>query len=145
MDTLALQDALYKATLSCDYEFIDSAFKELTHKEGNLFKYLSQFENFQSIEFILSLRDSENSWEEDGIWHDDGSRKLAFSLSLTKNSHLIEGGLLEIRKKDELESLKIPPFEFGEIVVFKTGTSGFEHKINQVTLGKRFIIAGWCS
>lgn len=127
-----------------DFKSIDDLFHKFTSQDGILFKFLSQFEEFEEIEFIISLRDAKNEWEEDGIWHDDGSRKLAFSLSI-KDSSATEGGTLEIRKKNSSVSNKIPPFNFGEIVVFKTGTSGYEHKINQVTKGQRLIIAGWCS
>ncbi len=126
------------------FQKIDDYFKKLTNTGGALFNYLKRFENFSSIEFIISLREAHNEWEEDGIWHDDGSRLLAFSLSIY-DSHETNGGVLEIRKKKDTHSQKIPPFNFGEIVIFKTGTSGFEHKINAVTKGKRLIIAGWCS
>lgn len=113
--------------------------------ETSLVKLLKEHCDFNSIEFIISIRDADNPWEEDGIWHDDGSRKLAFSLSLTNAPENLLGGVLEIRKKGNQKSHKIAPFAFGEIVVFATGGSGFEHKINQVTKGKRIIIAGWCS
>lgn len=118
---------------------------ELFLKDSELVNILKSFCSFTDIEHIISIRDASNPWEEDGIWHDDGSRKLAFSLSLTKNSSNIQGGVLEIRKKGESISQKIPPFEWGEVVIFKTGISHFEHKINQVTSGRRIIIAGWCS
>lgn len=128
---------------------IDHYFQLSTQKDGELFKFLSHFETFKQIEFIISVRDAQNPWEEDGIWHDDGSRKLAFSLSLTENIQNIEGGVLEIRKKNrnknnEDKSYKIKPFAFGQIIIFATGTQGFEHKINKVTKAKRIIIAGWC-
>jgi hypothetical protein len=142
--SIDLPTELVKYVEESDYESIDKLFHKLTSKEGCLFKFLAQYEKFAEIEFIISLREAVNEWEEDGIWHDDGSRKLAFSLSIY-NTDQTEGGVLEIRKKGEVESKKIPPFNYGEIVVFKTGTSGFEHKINQVTKGQRLIIAGWCS
>lgn len=139
-----LPDELLKFVQESDYESIDILFHKLTSPGGDLFNYLSQYENFDEIEFIISLRDSNNEWEEDGIWHDDGSRKMAFSLSI-KDSDYTEGGVLEIREKGSIESYKIAPFNYAEIVIFKTGASGFEHKINQVTKGQRLIIAGWCS
>lgn len=141
---LNLPSELAKYVQESDYESIDMLFQKLTSNTGDLFKFLSQYEDFTEIEFIISLRDSKNEWEEDGIWHDDGSRKIAFSLSILDSTQT-QGGILEIRQKGSLESSKIPPFNYGEIVVFKTGTSGFEHKINQVTKGQRLIIAGWCS
>lgn len=145
LDTFNLSDTVKEATLTLNWDLLDSEFKELTTSGGDLFKYLNQYSEFKSIEFIISIRDSENEWEEDGIWHDDGSRVLAFSLSLMTDPTSVEGGVLEIRKRGQLESIKIPPFNFGEIVVFLTGTSGYEHKINAVTKGIRIIIAGWCS
>lgn len=127
-----------------DWEGLDNYFQGLTAPNGSIFKLLSNFESFEAIEFIISIRDSKNKWEEDGIWHDDGSRKLAFSLSLMESLDDIEGGVLEIRQKGKSESLKIPPFVYGQMIVFLTGTYGYEHKINQVTKGRRIIIAGWC-
>lgn len=144
-DKIELNDTVKSAVMSNDWDLLDQEFQKLTSNNGELYKYLENYCAFTSIEFIISIRDCDNEWEEDGIWHDDGSRVLAFSLSLTNQSDLIEGGTLEIRKKGDLYSQKIPPFEFGQIIVFLTGTSGYEHKINKVTKGKRIIIAGWCS
>lgn len=126
-----------------EFESIDKVMQDHTSTEGELFKLLSQFEDFDSIEFILSLREAKNEWEEDGIWHDDGSRKLAFSLSLTIESP--EGGKLSFRKKGSSHQLDIPTPTYGEMIIFKTGVSGYEHKINQVTKGSRLVCAGWCS
>jgi hypothetical protein len=124
---------------------IDDAFKELTMPGGRLFEFLKTFHDFQSIEFIISIRDSENDWEEDGIWHDDGSRVFAFSLSLTEDSKSVLGGRLGIKRRSEENFATIPTPEFGGIILFLTGIYGFEHKIHQVTKGRRIIIAGWCS
>jgi hypothetical protein len=124
---------------------LDEAFKALTNSGGRLFEFLKTFHDFQSIEFIISVRDAGNDWEEDGIWHDDGSRVFAFSLSLTENAGGLEGGRLGFkRKRDENFSL-IPTPEFGGIILFLTGIYGFEHKIHRVEKGRRIIIAGWCS
>lgn len=122
---------------------IDIIFKKLLSPGAELFHYLTLFTPFDisHIEHIISIRNSNNEWEEDGIWHDDGSRVLAFSLSLTSND--IKGGVLEIRKKSEQISIKIPTPSYGSIIIFKTGHDHFEHKINRVTKGKRIIIAGW--
>lgn len=122
---------------------LDAEFQKLTAKEGRLFKFLSQFHDFASIEFIISIRDSSNEWEEDGIWHDDGSRVFAFSLSLTLGE--IKGGRLGVRHKGEDRFIQIPTPSFGGIILFLTGIYGFEHKIHQVLEGRRIIIAGWCS
>jgi hypothetical protein len=142
--SLVLPDTVKTWVAMQNWPLIDDYFMQATSRDGIVFGHLKQFSNFNEIEFIISLRDSENEWEEDGIWHDDGSRVLAFSLSLTLEPKLISGGVLEIRKKGASSSFKIPPFAFGEMVVFATGTTGHEHKINRVTNGKRLIIAGWC-
>lgn len=134
---------LSQKVLEKKYDEIDAIFKKLLKKHGELYNFLTKFtaHSISQIEHIISLRESKNPWEEDGIWHDDGSRVLAFSLSLTLNSP--EGGILEFRKKDEKESQKIPTPQYGTGIIFKTGVDGFEHKINQVTKGSRLIIAGW--
>jgi hypothetical protein len=114
---------------------------------GVVFEELRKYSQFSSIEFIISIRSSLQEPDDDGIWHDDGSRLLAFSLSLTIDPNEIEGGVLEIRKRSPHPSqsscLSTPLF--GTMIVFATGQLGFEHKINKVTQGERIIIAGWCT
>lgn len=127
------------------WEELDSEFKKLTASEGKLFKFLKSFHDFNAIEFIISIRDSQNEWEEDGIWHDDGSRVFAFSLSLTLDTETLKGGRLGIRRIGSEQMLTLPTPSFGGIILFLTGIYGFEHRIHQVTKGKRIIIAGWCS
>ncbi len=127
------------------WDEVDKLFLKLTSSDGELFKFLRTHHEFSSIEFIISIRDSINEWEEDGIWHDDGSRLMAFSLSLSLNPEKIEGGKLGMRKKGETHHAEIPTPRFGEIIIFLTGRYGYEHKIHQVKAGKRVIIAGWCS
>jgi hypothetical protein len=128
-----------------DYVKLDHCFKSLCGKDGQLFKYLLRFHDFTSIEFIISIRDSNNDWEEDGIWHDDGSRVFAFSLSLSLEADKIKGGRLGIRVKGDEQYSQIPTPSYGGIILFLTGLYGFEHCIHQVLEGKRMIIAGWCS
>lgn len=125
------------------WEALDEAFRRLTSPEGQLFKYLSQYHDFTSIEFIISIRDAGNDWEEDGVWHDDGSRVFAFSLSLTLDE--VSGGRLGVKRKGAEEISLIPTPSFGGIILFLTGIYGFEHKIHQVLEGRRIVIAGWCS
>jgi hypothetical protein len=127
---------------------IDGHFQILTAPTGALFSFLKKFHDFQSIEFILSIRDSQNEWEEDGIWHDDGSRVFSFSLSLS--SAEVKGGNLGVRRKAGEEAAEekfpeIPTPPFGGIILFLTGFYGFEHKIHQVTSGRRIVVAGWCT
>lgn len=124
---------------------VDALVKKLVSEEGSLYNFLKTYHEFNSIEFIISIRDAVNDWEEDGIWHDDGSRVFAFSLSLTFQPDTIEGGNLGIRKKGEEMNMQIPTPSFGGIILFLTGVYGYEHKIHQVKSGKRIIIAGWCS
>lgn len=128
-----------------NWNALDEEFKKLTLPEGRLFKYLQQYHDFNHIEFIISIRDSSSEFEEDGIWHDDGSRVFAFSLSLTPDSQTVGGGRLGIRRQGEERFLDIPTPFFGGMILFLTGLYGFEHKIHKVTAGKRIIIAGWCS
>lgn len=128
-----------------NWKGLDDVFRDLTSPSGRLFQFLQNYHDFNSIEYILSIRDAANDWEEDGIWHDDGSRIFAFSLSLTENSFEIEGGRLGVKNKHDEKVTLIPTPEFGGIILFLTGIYGFEHKIHQVTKGRRIIIAGWCS
>ena len=127
------------------WDELDLIFQEFTKRDGRLWKFLQDYHDFSIIEFIISIRDAQNDWEEDGIWHDDGSRVFAFSLSLTLNPEEIEGGRLGIKRKESDQYLEIPTPSFGGIILFLTGLYGFEHKIHQVKKGKRVIIAGWCS
>jgi hypothetical protein len=140
-----LEDDIRTLVINQDWPGLDQAMKELTKKDGRLFNFLQTFHDFNEIEFIISLRDANNDWEEDGIWHDDGSRVFAFSLSLTIDSEIIKGGRLGIRAKGSEQYFEIPTPEFGGIILFLTGIYGFEHKIHQVLNGQRVIIAGWCS
>ncbi len=125
-----------------DYNSLDASFLKYTAPDGFLFEYLKNYLNFHKIEFIISLREATNEWEGDGIWHDDGSRALAFSLSLTLDE--VCGGHLGIRKKMEETFTSIPTPEYGTMIIFKTGRDDYEHKIHAVTKGSRLIIAGWC-
>jgi hypothetical protein len=145
LEKFQLPEVVLRYVQEEDWYALDDEFKRLTHKDGGLFQFLSTYHEFNSIEFIISIRDSQNDWEEDGIWHDDGSRVFAFSLSLTINPEQISGGRLGIRSKGSSEFHEIPTPGFGDIILFLTGVYGYEHKIHQVTGGRRIIIAGWCS
>lgn len=145
IDFFPLNEEMKNLVLLGNWARIDEVFKGYTKKGGELFNFLQAFHEFNEIEFIISIRDGENEWEEDGIWHDDGSRVFAFSLSLTLHPTEIEGGHLGIRKKGSDSFLELPTPNFGNIILFLTGVHGYEHKIHQVKKGKRIIIAGWCS
>lgn len=128
-----------------NWKAVDNEFKKLTAPGGRLFRTLLQYHDFTSIEFIISVRDSQSPDEEDGVWHDDGSRVFAFSLSLTLDSDAVAGGRLGIRRKGDTNYIDIPTPSFGGMILFLTGIYSFEHKIHRVTKGRRVIIAGWCS
>lgn len=142
---LPLGDEVRDLVIKEDWPSLDQEIKKLTSPQGQIFKFLRNYHDFESIEFIISIRDSANDWEEDGIWHDDGSRVFAFSLSVTLDPEKISGGRLGIRRKGDEMFYQIPTPSFGTIILFLTGIYGFEHKIHQVTAGRRIIIAGWCS
>jgi hypothetical protein len=138
-----------------NWEELDAQIRVETLPGGGIFKKLAEYADFSEIEFIVSIRSSHEYPDEDGIWHDDGSRVLAFSLSLTLEPDTIKGGVLEIRRravqsgsrdhgKEEKSSELITP-PYGTMIVFATGHFGFEHKINRVVSGERIIIAGWCT
>jgi hypothetical protein len=128
------------------WEELDASFKRSVAPGGAFFQFLSQYYVFASVEFIISIRDSKNEWEEDGIWHDDGSRVFAFSLSLTPDGGVSSGGHLEMRRKGEEQIIaSIPTPLPGTAILFLTGMHGFEHRTRQVLEGRRVILAGWCS
>ncbi len=140
-----LDPAFHGLVKERNWDAVDHAFQKLTSEGGRFFDFLGQFYRFSRIEFIISIRDSKNEWEEDGIWHDDGTRVFAFSLSISLQANEIKGGALEIRKKGEPETIQsIPTPPFGTVILFLTGIHGFEHRTRQVIEGERIVIAGWC-
>jgi predicted 2-oxoglutarate/Fe(II)-dependent dioxygenase YbiX len=122
---------------------LDNYFLEISLPNGILNNFLSEYIEFTNLEHIIAIRTAPD--DEDGIWHDDGSRFLGFSLSLNLEPQTIEGGELLFKKKEEKESFIIKPLPIGKIVIFLTGVYGYEHKVNMVTQGQRIVIAGWCS
>jgi len=122
---------------------IDQYFLEAERPGGTLFEFMKSFLTFTSIEHIISIRTPPD--DEDGIWHDDGSRILGFTLSLTPNPDKIVGGHLRFRRKNEKDFVSLPIRPLGEMLIFKTGIYGFEHMVSAVTKGKRVLVAGWCS
>jgi hypothetical protein len=130
-----------------DWLALDRVMNSQTRAGGIVFEALRPYADFTQIEFIISIRSSLEAPDEDGIWHDDGSRLLAFSLSLTFDPAEIEGGRLEIRRRgaNPGPAESIPTPRCGTMIVFATGVQGFEHKINRVVRGERIIIAGWCT
>jgi len=110
---------------------------------GLIGQKISDYLKDYSVEHIISLRSAP---DEDGIWHDDGSRDLAFSLSLNPTPEKIKGGYLAMRKKESplLETF-IPTQNWGTLILFLTGKQGFEHKTCAVVEGQRLVAAGWAT
>src|SRR5256885_1969036 len=107
-----------------DWVRVDQLIQKETQPGGAIFEELQKYAEFTQIEFIISIRSSLQEPDEDGIWHDDGSRVLAFSLSLTLDADAVEGGRLEMRKRtregvsEVLHSIPTPPF--GTAIIFAT-------------------------
>lgn len=142
--TFPLINEIQPLVIKRDWNALDAYFSTSVRPGGFLFKKLSDYHKFDSIEHMLAIRNSED--DEDGIWHDDGSRHIAFSLSLVLNPEAIIGGNLLIRRKNDIESLtKITTQPFGTMVIFLTGQYQFEHKIQRVEKGERIVLVGWCS
>lgn len=114
-----------------------------TQKEGMIGNVLSSYLANYSIEHIISLRMDP---DEEGIWHDDGSRDLAFSLSLNKSPEQIQGGYLAMRHKNNPgQEVLIDTQNWGTLILFLTGKQGFEHKTCAVSKGRRLVAAGWAT
>lgn len=141
--TFPLDESIKELVRNEKWQDIDNYFLNIEKKNGLLFNYLSDFLEFNSIEHIISIRNPPH--DEDGIWHDDGSRILGFTLSLTENPDSIIGGDLLFKHKESKDFQRVSIRPFGEILLFKTGIYGFEHMVTKVTQGKRILIAGWCS
>ena len=125
-----------------NYYELDQWILKATMPEGLIFNNLKPILDFSYIETIIAIRTAGE--DEEGIWHDDGSRILGFSLSLTRDHQSIRGGHLEFRQKGEVQYQSIPTQKMGTLICFKTGLYGFEHRVSKVTTGTRTVIAGWC-
>ena len=138
-----MEDLLTKALSDQNWRLIDEWFLKEEKPGGKLYQFLREFLEFKSIEHIIAIRKAPE--DEDGIWHDDGSRILGFSLSLTLDHHEVSGGELRFRAKGTEDFMALTTRPFGQILLFKTGIYGFEHMVSAVTKGQRIVIAGWCS
>jgi hypothetical protein len=95
-------------------------------------------------ELMLAKRVGPQDPEEDGIWHDDGSRNLAFSLSLNEHPDEISGGELYLRPKDRpLKVTQLSTLPWGEGYLFATGKLNWEHRISLVSSGNRLVLVAW--
>lgn len=122
---------------------LDQYFLDISNANGLLFNFLSEYLDFEAVEHIIAIRKSPD--DEDGIWHDDGSRFLGFSLSLNQNPKNIAGGELIFKRKNLTHTQIFPPQDYGKMILFLSGIYGFEHMVSAVTQGQRIVIAGWCS
>jgi hypothetical protein len=145
LQPIHLPSSIREKVVARNWNELDQEMRRETLAGGVVFEELQKVSKFSEIEFIISIRSSLEEPDEDGIWHDDGSRHLAFSLSLTLDHQAVDGGKLEIKRRDGSGLVEIPTPPFGTMIVFATGQSGFEHKINRVVQGERIIIAGWCT
>lgn len=145
---LELPSRLSEFVAAKNYQEIDQFFTDALKPQGFLSETLKNYGVFQVTEHILSLRKGDDPLDpdEEGIWHDDGSRLFAFSLGLNFNTTSIEGGDLIFRLKGQNDILfRQPPLAYGELFVFLTGIWGYEHKVEAVTKGERLHCAGWLS
>ena len=144
-DRFPLSEQLRRLVEAENWIEVDRAMGRLLQSDGALFRQLERYHTFTDIEHILAIRDAADPDEEDGIWHDDGSRSLAMTLSLTCDAHWIEGGRLGIRRKGEGGGVLLPTLELGDMDVYLTGRYGYEHRIHRVRGGRRVVVAAWCS
>ncbi len=125
-----------------DWMALDRLVAESAATGGSLRVLLENYLDLSSLEHIIAIRSAPD--DEDGIWHDDGSRLMGFSLSMTANHESISGGVLHLRKKGEIKAQVITTRPLGTIIVFLTGVYGYEHRVTAVSSGRRIVIAGWC-
>lgn len=146
---LAIPTELLNATASRDWKLVDQLISKYLLPGNFLHDELYTHHQFNHTEHIIAIRNGED--DDDGIWHDDGSRDLAFTWSLNEVPELIVGGELLFCKKGDANNAQrvdvttiMAPL-IGVLVIFLTGAYGFEHKVNRVREGERKTIAGWCS
>lgn len=125
-----------------NWKALDDYFLAISKPNGLLRAFLDSYLTYQTLEHIIAIRSAPD--DEDGIWHDDGSRFLGFSLSLNLEPSLISGGDLRFKKKDNPHIEIITPRPYGQIILFLSGIYGYEHMVSAVTKSKRMVIAGWC-
>ncbi len=126
-----------------NWKALDDYFIQLSKPGNALHAFLSTYLDFDFTEHIIAIRSAPD--DEDGIWHDDGSRFLGYSLSLNLDHQNIEGGQLRFKKKNSPQTEVFPPLPYGKIVLFLSGVYGYEHMVSAVTKSQRIVIAGWCS
>lgn len=140
---VSLPETLEQLIKSQAWNEVDALFTKLFNPHGSLRKKLLEIAEFDHIEHLISIRSAPN--DEEGIWHDDGSRTLGFTIGLTCVKENIMGGMLEFRKKGDQKLTKLLNYNFGHMTVFPTGIFGYEHRVQKVTRGNRLLVAGWCT
>jgi hypothetical protein len=139
---LVLPDEIKQNIRLQNWNNLDRILKIATSPDGFLHQQLQLYISIKSIEFIIAIRSAPD--DEDGIWHDDGSRQLAFTLSLVEDLKQLEGGILQLRQKSAREHITlIPTPAYGTLTIIKTGHEGYEHCVTKVSRGTRIICAGW--
>lgn len=148
-EELTLPPKFQEYLIQKDFVKLDQLYQQSLAHNGFLSQYLKKFCDFNTLEGIINIRSA--PLDEEGIWHDDGSRILAFSLSLNLLPELISGGELLLRERfiykdnEDTGATVFRPRPYGRILLFKTGSHDFEHRVTRVTKGTRVVLAGWCS
>ncbi len=147
--TIHLPEIFTQAVLDKNYLLLESAFHEALQPNGVIYQALQGQCDFSTVEGIIAIRKAED--DEEGIWHDDGSRKMGFSLSLNREPSSILGGDLLLRPRFKYKDSndegahRFPPQPYGTLIMFKTGLEQYEHRVTKVKKGERIVLAGWCS
>lgn len=140
--SLNLPEDIRLAVIAEDWITLDRLLERETKAGGTIYHAISAFIAIEQVEHIIAIRRGGD--DEDGIWHDDGSRQLAFTLSLVEDLDQLQGGILQLRPKNKPATLElIPTPAYGTLTIIKTGHHGFEHCLLKVQKGLRIICAGW--
>lgn len=138
----SLENCVLDFVKNRQWKELDNYFLSISEPEKPLHKLFKAYLDYNFLEHIIAIRSAPN--DEEGIWHDDGSRLLGFSLSLNINPESIAGGELCFKKKEVTGMENFKPLPFGKMIIFLSGIYGYEHKVTAVTSGERIVIAGWC-
>lgn len=141
--TFPLEEKVKTLVTERNWKELDQHFLTISRPGGQLKEFFNEILDYDVLEHIIAIRTAPG--DEDGIWHDDGSRFLGFSLSLNFHPETIKGGKLFFRKKETTDNVVYPVQPYGTMIIFLSGLSGYEHMVSAVTFGERIVIAGWCS
>ncbi len=138
-----LSDKIENSIIKKNWAELDQELKKTFSPGSELELYLKSLFNYTQLEHMIAIRSAPE--DEEGIWHEDWSRQLAFSLSLNFSPSLIQGGSLLLRKKRQKEVIEFPAQPYGKLIIFLTGAHEFEHRVTKVSKGERIVCAGWLS